>query len=531
MRLSRHFKSDVHFATACTAIFSVVIAVGLWRHEMWRDEYHAWGLVLHSHSLSQMLSNLRGEGHLPFSYLIFYFISRFTANPHAVQFAQFFTAMASAYLLLRYAPFKRWQKVLFLFGYFPLYEYGVISRSYTWDMLGLFGFCAVYGWAKEKGRSPWLSWIFLLILVTNESFGILMALPLIGLLLTDLRDRHVITQRTWLWIGSVCISSATIFTYALLRIVPLSQWNGLLYRTPDNFSDGFKLALQVLKRIVLPRIHLPNHIGDFSVLEHKLLIAPGNVNWLTIIFLLAAIYIIVRLLLASARLPFNFCNRPPVFAIWVSGFSLLFLLFWFSGGAIYHARHTGHFLLFFIACWWLAAYFPEKHPAAPSRWLLHVQKYAKSDFRFLLLTQLALGLFTYSLDIIYPFSANQATASHLQNQSLQHAALIAPEAVTLAAGRSAYNPQYDIVTNTLLLRDTKRATYLSNPTKPQLAQRMWRYINANNTNEDVVVITNTNEADVTLQKYFLWESPPTIVDDEQYYVYFIPRGTLTSQTN
>ncbi len=162
--------------------------------------------------------------------------------------------MLSAYLLLRFAPFKRWQKVLFLLGYFPLYEYGVISRSYSLDMLGLFGFCAVYGWAKRQNRTPWLGWLFLLLIATNESFGLLMALPLAGLLIADLCAQRKMTRQTWSWIGGFLASSGVLLAYFLWHLLVVVQWRGLFRRTPDNLQDGFEAFTRVLGRAVFPKI-------------------------------------------------------------------------------------------------------------------------------------------------------------------------------------------------------------------------------------------------------------------------------------
>jgi hypothetical protein len=521
MKILRYINRDTQFAATFTAVFSAIIAIGLWRHEMWRDEYHAWGLVLYSNSLSQMLGNLRGEGHLPFSYTVFYFLSRLTANPHAVQWAQFFTATACAYLLLRFAPFKRWQKVLFLLGYFPLYEYGVMSRSYTWDMLGLFGFCAVYGWAKEHGCKPWAAWIFLLIMATNEPFGALMALPLAGLLIRDLGAGRTIKMTTWIWAGSITAACSVLLSYALLRIVPASQWNALFQnRTPHTVESGIKAALRTIKRAVLPDIRLPETIWDFSFIHNHLLSPHGLTDWILTIGIAAILlYLFCRLLLASVRLPLNFWNYPPVFTVWITGFGLLFLFIWFSGGSIDQPRHTGHYYLFFIACWWLSNFFPKRENTH-SRWIAPI----KNDLLFLLLAQFVFGIFAYALDIVYPFSANQATAAYLRQQHLQNAAMVTEEPIALILNCPAYLPEYDIVSTHFTFHHQQGA----NATKQQWNQRIWNFTKEHNETDDVVIALKEDIQDLRLKKYFLWRSPPTLVDNEQFIVYRVPRGALNA---
>jgi len=85
MFFTRRKIDDAQFSLLFTGVYSLILVIGLWRHEMWRDEYHQWALALNSNSLSQMLTNLRGEGHLPLLYVIYYFLSRLTEIPYAVQ--------------------------------------------------------------------------------------------------------------------------------------------------------------------------------------------------------------------------------------------------------------------------------------------------------------------------------------------------------------------------------------------------------------------------------------------------------------
>lgn len=534
MQISRYVKNENQFITSMTLFFSIIIGIGLWQHEMWRDEYHAWGLVLNSDSLSQMLVNLRGEGHLPFSYIVFYFISRITENSHAMQVAQFCIAITSAYLLLRFAPFKRWQKVLFLFGYFPLYEYGVISRSYSWDMLGLFGFCAVYGWAKEHQRKPWLAWIFLLIMASNESFGILMALPLAGLLVRDLYIEQESKKTTLIWLSSAIAASGLLLSYFFLRVISINQWATLIHRIPNSPADIISTALGVIGRAVLPKIHLPRSIWDFPSLKNHFLALQGvwqYISWfVAMIILLALVYCFVRLLLASVRLPFHLYHRSPVFVLWASGTAILFLFLWSVGGNVDDARHTGHFYLFFVACWWLSHYFPKREKS-PSRWIMHVDKNVKNDLRFLLFTHLVFGLFAYCLDIIYPFSANGATATYIQTHYAQSAALVAPESVAISLNRAAYFPKHDIVAKVLLMRDNKQPNYLHNPTKEKISQRVWDFIRSKNPHSNVIIVTKATTSSTVLQKYFRWQSPPAIIDSEQYFLYYVPQNALHAEAN
>lgn len=134
-------------------------------------------------------------------------------------------------------------------------------------------------------------------------------------------------------------------------------------------------------------------------------------------------------------------------------------------------------------------------------------------------------MFAYSLDFFYLFSANQVTASYIRAHHLEDAALAAPEAVAGALGRPAYYPYYDMVSTFIPMSANQRKGQLEHVTNAQMIQRTEHFVSLNNAQRDVlVVIDNNGSAGAALQHYFLWRSPPVIVEDEQYALYLVPRG-------
>ncbi len=73
-----------------------------------------------------------------------FLVSRITSSPLGMQVLHLIIATCSVYVFLKYSPFTRTTKLLFIFGYFPCYEYAVLSRSYALGVLGLFSFCALF---------------------------------------------------------------------------------------------------------------------------------------------------------------------------------------------------------------------------------------------------------------------------------------------------------------------------------------------------------------------------------------------------
>src|SRR5262249_14763203 len=82
-------------------------------------------------------------------------------------------------LWLRYAPLPRWLRVLLPASYYIVYEYGVISRSYTLGVLLTFAFCAFYH--PRRVRFLPLAGILTLLAATSM-YGTLMAISLAAFL-------------------------------------------------------------------------------------------------------------------------------------------------------------------------------------------------------------------------------------------------------------------------------------------------------------------------------------------------------------
>ena len=137
-------KYSQKFTFIIIILFSALLAIGMYFHEMWRDELQPWMTVRHCHSFSELLQNKKYDGHPILWYLFPYFASKFTGNPLAMQIIHLLIAGGTVYLVTNYSPFSRLQKLLFAFGYFALYEYAVIARDYAIGIFFLFLFLSFY---------------------------------------------------------------------------------------------------------------------------------------------------------------------------------------------------------------------------------------------------------------------------------------------------------------------------------------------------------------------------------------------------
>lgn len=130
---------------------------------MWCDETQAWLIARDSHSLVDLFSNLRYEGHPAFWYLLLWPLARISGDPVLMQLLSGAIAVTTIAIVLWHAPLTRIEKILFPLGYFSLYEYAVKSRSYGAGLLLVLLICA--SWRSR--RSHPIRMAFLLAALAN----------------------------------------------------------------------------------------------------------------------------------------------------------------------------------------------------------------------------------------------------------------------------------------------------------------------------------------------------------------------------
>ena len=118
-----------------TAVFGALLIVNIAHHELWRDETLAWMIARTSDTPLQIFHALHYDGHPGLWHGMLWPLTRLTANPAAMQALHAVIALALIALVGLASPFRRWERVLLLGGYYLSYEYTVISRNYAIGIL------------------------------------------------------------------------------------------------------------------------------------------------------------------------------------------------------------------------------------------------------------------------------------------------------------------------------------------------------------------------------------------------------------
>jgi hypothetical protein len=484
---------------------SIFCVLGLWIifwHEMWRDEWQAWLIAAESDSLADLFRNLRYEGHPGLWHLFLFVLHGLAAHPLVMQLAHLAIAAAAAFLFLRYAPFTRAEKTLFIFGYFPFYEYAAISRNYALGVLGLFAFCTVF--AKTPRRYLLLA-VILFLLCQTSVYGLMLALVLAaGSVYQAYRD-----QALWTWPGGAALALILLGVgLSLVQIVP---------PVDSGFAVEWKFDLDFF------------HLQTISALIWKAYVPlPGwgvqfwNTNLVPdawqpllsgILFLLAALY---------------FIRQPLPLVLYVLGtLGLLTFSYVKYAGAL---RHHGHLFLWLMAVLWLAESYPPRGtlPLALG-WLDPCRRRCRRMLPVLLMVHVVSGVWAASLDLFYPFSRSGAAAEFIRDQGLEGLPLMghadyAASAVAGCLNRPVYYPASGRW-GTFIIWNQDRHTDLKARTLVQQARDLSR-----RQGQDVLLLLNRplprgEEPGPLIQKF-----TGAIAPDENYYLYRVPRPDPPQQS-
>ncbi len=128
--------------------FSGLSLLGIFSHEIWLDEAHHWLFARDSQTVQELWINMRYDGHPILWNLMLFGITRFSQDVTLMQMLNVCISVAAVAVFLFFSPFNLLEKMLFMSGYFILYEYTVISRNYA--LLMLFLFLAVVFYRKKN---------------------------------------------------------------------------------------------------------------------------------------------------------------------------------------------------------------------------------------------------------------------------------------------------------------------------------------------------------------------------------------------
>ena len=369
----------------------------IWAHSPWRDELQAYLLVRDTAGIGGLLANLHYEGHPSLYYLVLAAFEAVVPSTASLKLLQTLVALGVTALVWRGAPFQPWLKLLILAGYFPLFEYGVIARSYGLGELLLFA------WMVTR-RTPW-GWVMLALMANVAvNFAFLSGvLVLAGLWI----------ERRWSWPGVALWALAGLA--AVITIIPAHDVATGANALADPLADRVLAALRWQSSTLLPAL-----VGVWPY-RWQVLIS----SWETP--LPAALLGLVAGGLAIASTWRD--RRASALVL------LLFLAMTALSALVYttYLRHVGVLVLLAIALEWMRV---ERWPKAV----------ASPPFIGWMAVSAACGLWAAGCALVIPFSYGQQEVDWIGAHGLRAAAWAAYPGyvgsdLSAATGRPTYNLQ------------------------------------------------------------------------------------------
>jgi hypothetical protein len=333
MTLSRAGR-EWAFALLAMAAFAVLLGVLLGRHEMWRDELQAWMLARDSSSLADLWRNTRFEGHPLLWHLLLLGPAHVFASPGAMQVLHWLVATAAAGVVLLRAPFPLPVRVLLVFSYLPLFEYGVVSRNYALTVLCLWLACA----ALATGRSPWPAVAATSLAANSSPLGIVLA-PALGaaIALTPAWRR----QR----LAPLAVLAAGV-AVAVWQCLPPSDYE---HARVWVWSLDAERVAYVLRGYAVALVPVPAGELHFWGSSALLPSFPFPADEIVPVAILAGVIVVVA---AAAVAHATRLSARSLTAWLVGAASLLLFSYVKFPGAL---RHHGFLWVLAVACLWLAA--------------------------------------------------------------------------------------------------------------------------------------------------------------------------------
>ncbi len=405
------------------AVFAIVSAALALTHEPWRDEVQAWLIARNSDTLGALVHNSRSEGHPLLWFVLLWLPARLTRSLVALQVVHLAIAIAAAACVLWRAPFARWQRVIFIFGYFPLYEYGVIARNYALGMLLLFVACIL---ASRRPRPYVLLAGVIVLMASTSAYALLLGAALGTAVVADdwARWRWYREPPPWrsftVAVGGLVVGGIA----AAAQYLPALNSRAADGFTTAIYEDRVRGALAPFAGLI-PVPAVSTRFWGTSIVDG---FVPG---W-------------PRVLVGGALLVFlawTLRHRLGALWFWLVGATVLvgFSLLGYQG----YTHHAGHFYLLFVAACWLA---PACAPWPGDRLRIGPLRMGVPSARSASLASMALGalivvhlvavVVPVSADVTHPFSGASTMAEELRRTGYDRADLMlwrGPRTVALIA--------------------------------------------------------------------------------------------------
>lgn len=256
-------------------------------HEPWRDEAQAW-LIARDLPWTSFFQQANYEG-TPFLWHVMLRPLVLLGAPYVtMHVVHVLIACAAMYLWLFKSPFQLSTRLLFLFSYFPFWEYAVLARNYSLSMLLLFTIACLFSRRKELGLAYGLL-VALLFNANVHSMGIAFGLSL--LFVYDVISDKGETRQPW---AAMAIMAGG-FMLAVIQLLPaadnmnqelfsLFAWKRPFIALVNAFLPGLSIGSYIIIAVVFLYVAL-TYVGIYFKNRGAFLVLVLGMGWMFYIFI------------------------------------------------------------------------------------------------------------------------------------------------------------------------------------------------------------------------------------------------------
>ena len=389
------------------------VLIGLFaafNHSLWRDEMQGWLVAWQSDNLIDLWKNNAPSGHPILWSVLIYFSKNITGTPVSMQIIHWLLGSSAIFIFWKFSPFNLTTKTLFTFGYFPFWEYYVISRHYVISELILFVFCSIYHF-RRKTYIPFALCIGLLAntqaMAWSLSFSI--GIVLVFEWFIDPYQRSIY-MRNKFWIFDLITSLSISFSLLVFGAFSLFQ-----------VKDSVKLFTSLIDFR-----HFLTVLGQ--VFGGYLLIIPEPSRYIDL-----CLCALITIILLTSTITFIKVYRPALL-FFSSGFIFLFFFNYFLYLGI-GSRHYGYYFLLIIASVWLALSNQDQQISS----LNNKNLFNNGNlfcftrlFTICLTIHMVVGIHMVYNDFFLPYSSGKETAKYIVKNGWQDSPIFATRDVEVA---------------------------------------------------------------------------------------------------
>lgn len=377
-------------------IFGVLSFVFQFFHEAWLDEAQAWNIGS-TLSWRGIFGVMGYEGTPMLWHALIKIISYFGLNFFGFHIFHWLIIVVAVGLLLFFSPLSRWQKLLIPFGYFFLFEYNLIARSYALAILFLFLIAALY---RYRQKYPYLFLSLLMLLSQTCIHATCIALVIFAFFIVEMWQKKMVDKRRLACLVLLFICNLLVIIFQVFP--PLDAAKDLPWNTPMDLFLFFNSFIGAFVPISAVRTSFwgTQIMIDFFTQQAFSGFVSGyfSLYWLRVVFGLFLFFV-------SALF---FIRRKFVLLQYLASIFVLELVYYLlNPGSI---RHHGLIFIVFIFYWWIAQYTPENEPKKR----LVGNRTLSFFIVFILCLQIIASAVAYYYEYFYDFSGEKKVAIFLE---------------------------------------------------------------------------------------------------------------------